>query len=215
VSKNYFESQKPRLLVVGNGMVGHRFVEAAAERGLLDQFAVVVVSEESRLAYDRVNLSKWFDGKSDADLSLVSEGRYEALGVEVLRGDAVVSLDRDMRIVKLESGLELPYDELVLATGSYPFVPPIPGCNEPGCFVYRTIDDLEKIKEAAKTASTAVVIGGGLLGLEAAKALLSLDLETHVIEFAPRLMPLQVDDMGAAVLRGRIEELGVKVRCNT
>jgi nitrite reductase (NADH) large subunit len=215
MSKNYFESQKPRIVVVGNGMVGHRFVEAAAERGLLDKFSVLVVSEESRLAYDRVNLSKWFDGKSDAELSLVGDGQYEALGVEALRGDPVVSLDREARVVKLESGLELPYDELILATGSYPFVPPIPGCNEPGCFVYRTIDDLEKIKEAAKTATTAVVIGGGLLGLEAAKALLSLELETHVIEFAPRLMPLQVDDMGAAVLRARIEELGVKVRCNT
>jgi nitrite reductase (NADH) large subunit len=94
-------------------------------------------------------------------------------------------------------------------------VPPIKGCNEPGCYVYRTIDDLVAIRDAAQTATAAVVIGGGLLGLEAAKALLSLGLETQVIEFAPRLMPLQVDDMGASVLRGRIEELGVKVRCNT
>jgi len=215
LSKNYFEGSKPRLVVVGNGMVGHRFIEAAAERGLLSQFETVVLSEESRLAYDRVNLSKWFDGKSDSELSLVAEGQYEALGVEVVKGDAAASIDREARIIRLVSGRELAYDELVLATGSYPFVPPIKGCNEPGCYVYRTIDDLVNIRDAAATAKTAAVIGGGLLGLEAAKALLTLGLETHVIEFAARLMPLQVDEVGAGVLRSRIEELGVQVRCNT
>ncbi|HEY3665689.1 MAG TPA: nitrite reductase large subunit NirB, partial [Polyangiaceae bacterium] len=196
-------------------MVGHRFIEAAAARGILDKFETVVLSEEKRLAYDRVNLSKWFEGKSDADLSLVSEGQYEALGLEVVRGDAAVALDRNECVVRLASGRELAYDELVLATGSYPFVPPIPGKERPGCFVYRTIDDLEAIRDAAQSASCAAVIGGGLLGLEAAKALLSLGLETHVIEFAARLMPLQVDDVGAAVLRSRIEELGVQVHVNT
>ncbi len=212
-----FESSalRPRLVVVGNGMVGHRFVEAAAERGILGKFATVVLSEEKRLAYDRVNLSKWFEGKSDADLSLVADGQYEGLGVEVVRGDAANALDREQRIVRLESGRELAYDELVLATGSYPFVPPIPGKDRRGCFVYRTIDDLEAIREASLTAACAAVIGGGLLGLEAAKALLSLGLETHVIEFASRLMPLQVDEVGAAVLRSRIEALGVHVHVNT
>ncbi|MEO8902364.1 MAG: nitrite reductase large subunit NirB [Polyangiaceae bacterium] len=215
MSKNYFESPKPRLVIVGNGMVGHRFIEAAEERGLFGKFETVVLSEEKRLAYDRVNLSKWFEGKSDADLSLVTEGRYEALGLEVVRGDAAVALDRNARTLTLASGRELAYDELVLATGSYPFVPPIPGKDRPGCFVYRTIDDLEAIKEAAASATSAAVIGGGLLGLEAAKALLSLELDTHVIEFASRLMPLQVDEVGAGVLRARIEELGVHVHVNT
>ncbi len=217
MSQDYFESSpaRPRLVVVGNGMVGHRFVEAAAERGLLGKFETIVLSEEKRLAYDRVNLSKWFDGKSDADLSLVAEGQYEGLGVEVVRGDAAASLDRDQRVIRLESGRELAYDELVLATGSYPFVPPIPGKDHKGCFVYRTIDDLEAIREASRTATCAAVIGGGLLGLEAAKALLSLGLDTHVIEFAARLMPLQIDEVGAAVLRSRIEELGVHVHVNT
>ena len=217
MTKNIFETldSRPRLVVVGNGMVGHRFVEAAAGRGILPRFSCVVVSEEPRLAYDRVNLSKWFDGKSDADLSLVSEGQYEGLGVEVVRGEAVTSLDREAQVVRFASGRELAYDELVLATGSYPFVPPIPGKDHPGCFVYRTIDDLVAIRHAAGSAKRAAVIGGGLLGLEAAKALLSLGLETHVIEFASRLMPLQVDDTGAAVLRARIEELGVQVHLST
>jgi nitrite reductase (NADH) large subunit len=196
-------------------MVGHRFIEAAAQRGLFSKFETVVLSEEKRLAYDRVNLSKWFEGKTDADLSLVTEGQYEALGLEVVRGDAAESLDRNARTLTLASGRVLPYDELVLATGSYPFVPPIPGKDRPGCFVYRTIDDLEAIKAAAASATSAAVIGGGLLGLEAAKALLSLELDTHVIEFASRLMPLQVDEVGAAVLRTRIEELGVHVHVNT
>lgn len=217
MTKNIFEnvSVKPRLVVVGNGMVGHRFIEAAAERGILEKYAVTVVSEEARLAYDRVNLSKWFEGMSGENLSLVSEGRYEELGLEVVRGEAVTALDRDARVVGFATGRELQYDELVLATGSYPFVPPIPGKELPGCFVYRTIDDLEAIRDASTQAKRAAVIGGGLLGLEAAKALLSLGLETHVIEFAPRLMPLQVDDVGAAVLRARIEELGVRVHLST
>ncbi len=215
MSKNYFENPRPRLVVVGNGMVGHRFVEAAAERGLLAKFETAVLSEESRLAYDRVNLSKWFEGKSDADLSLVSEGQYEALGVEVVRGDAAVELDRAARVVRLASGRALAYDELVLATGSYPFVPPIKGCNEPGCFVYRTIDDLVAIREAAQTATTRGGDRRRAAGSGGCQALLSLGLETHVLEFASRLMPLQVDDVGAAVLRARIEALGVQVRCNT
>jgi nitrite reductase (NADH) large subunit len=217
LTKNIFESldSRPRLVVVGNGMVGHRFVEAAAERGVLQQFSTLVVSEETRLAYDRVNLSKWFEGKTDADLSLVADGQYEGLGVEVVRGEAIAALDRAARSVRFASGRELAYDELVLATGSYPFVPPIPGKDQPGCFVYRTIDDLEAIRDAAGGAKRAAVIGGGLLGLEAAKALLSLGLETHVIEFASRLMPLQVDEIGASVLRARIEELGVRVHLST
>lgn len=204
-----------RLLVIGNGMVGHRFLEAAAEKGLTLAFETTVVAEENRLAYDRVNLSKWFEGKTSDDLSLVGEGDYARFGVDVIQGDAVVALDCDRRRVRLASGRELSYDKLVLATGSFPFVPPIPGKDLPGCFVYRTLDDLEKIRDAATGATRAAVIGGGLLGLEAAKALVSLGLDTHVVEFAPRLMPLQVDEAGGAVLRAHIEELGVHVHVNT
>jgi nitrite reductase (NADH) large subunit len=217
VTKNLFEGSqtRPSLVVVGNGMVGHRFLEAAAQRGLLDRFSTTVICEESRLAYDRVNLSQWFEGKSDADLSLVESGRYEELGIEVVRGEPVGLIDRTARRVRLRTGREIPYDELVLATGSYPFVPPIPGKDLAGCFVYRTLDDLAALRAAARGAKCAAVIGGGLLGLEAAKALLSLGLETHVVEFAPRLMPLQVDEAGSAVLRARIEQLGVRVHLST
>jgi nitrite reductase (NADH) large subunit len=113
--------------------------------------------------------------------------------------------------VRSARGHELPYDKLVLATGSYPFVPSLPGAEWPDCFVYRAIEDLEAIRTAAGRARVGVVIGGGLLGLEAAKALHDLGLETHVVEFAPRLMAVQLDDSGGRLLRGKIEALGVSV----
>ncbi|HEX4334758.1 MAG TPA: nitrite reductase large subunit NirB [Polyangiaceae bacterium] len=206
---------RPRLVVIGNGMVGHRFVTAAGERGLAATHEIVVIGEETRLAYDRVGLSKWFDGKSENDLSLVADGEYDALGVEVVLGDPVMTLDRAAHKVVLRSGRELTYDKAVLATGSSAFVPPIPGRELPGCFVYRTIDDLVQIRDAAAGSKVGAVIGGGLLGLEAANALVQLGLETHVIEFAPRLMPLQVDEVGGALLKKRIEELGVQVHTAT
>jgi nitrite reductase (NADH) large subunit len=211
MSKIPLHPRKPRLVVVGNGMVGHHFLQCAAERGVLERYETSVVGEETRLAYDRVNLSKWFEERDEQALSLTSAERYAALGVEVMCGDRVTALDRETRQLTLASGRSLIYERLVLATGSYPFVPPIPGRELPGCFVYRTLDDLHAIAAAAAGAKSAAVIGGGLLGLEAAKALLALGLETHVIECAPRLMPLQVDDAGGAVLRRRIEELGVQV----
>ncbi|HEY3236551.1 MAG TPA: nitrite reductase large subunit NirB, partial [Polyangiaceae bacterium] len=135
----------------------------------------------------------------------------QSAGIEVVLGDPVLALDLDRKRVSTSSGRELEYDQLVLATGSRPFVPEIAGNHLPGCFVYRTIDDLRAIRAAAKGSRRGAVIGGGLLGLEAANALLSLGLETHVVEFAPRLMPLQVDEGGGALLRSSIERLGVSV----
>jgi nitrite reductase (NADH) large subunit len=107
------------------------------------------------------------------------------------------------------AGREFHYDKLVLATGSYPFVPPVPGADNARCFVYRTIDDLGAIKAAAATSKKGVVVGGGLLGLEAANALRNLGLETHVVEFAPQLMGVQVDPEGGGILRRKIEALGI------
>ncbi|MGC4091637.1 MAG: nitrite reductase large subunit NirB [Polyangiaceae bacterium] len=202
---------KPGLVVVGNGMVGHRFLQEAVRRGLTSSHHVVTFGEEPRVAYDRVNLTKFFDGKSAEDLSLVQEREYEDGGVEVVLNEAVVELDLAARVVRTNTGKELAYEKLVLATGSRPFVPDIPGKNHEGCFVYRTIEDLVAIREAAARCKRGVVIGGGLLGLEAAGALKALGLETYVVEFAPRLMPLQVDEVGGLVLKQRIEELGVQV----
>ncbi|HZJ64927.1 MAG TPA: FAD-dependent oxidoreductase, partial [Kofleriaceae bacterium] len=202
---------KPPLIVVGNGMVGHRFVQVAFDRGLAARWSLLVVAEENRTAYDRVHLSRWFEGAGEDELSLVEPGEYERLGATVITGDAVIALDRAARCVTTASGRVLGYDKLVLATGSLPFVPAIEGRQLPGCFVYRTLDDLAAIRAAAARAQSAAVIGGGLLGLEAAGALRTLGLQTHVVELAPRLMPLQIDEAAGSVLRGRIEALGVGV----
>jgi nitrite reductase (NADH) large subunit len=197
-----------RIVVVGHGMVGQRFLETLAEAG---GFHLTVLAEEARLAYDRVNLTAYFSGKSAEDLTLTNREFFDKNGIELHSGDAVASIDRAGKRVITKSGAEYEYDALVLATGSNPFVPPIPGKDRPGVFVYRTIDDLEAIAEAGKNSTRGVVIGGGLLGLEAAKALKDIGLTTHVVEFAPRLMAVQVDEGGGGLLRSRIEGLGVAV----
>ncbi len=208
------------VVVVGNGMVGQRFVEALRERDAQRQWRVTVLAEESRPAYDRVNLSSLFDGNSADDLTVVADGCYDDGAYTLCLGDAVASIDRAARAVRTVRGRTVSYDALVLATGSYPFVPPVPGRDLPGCFVYRTIDDLDAIRAAAKSVPrkgrrAGLVIGGGLLGLEAARALRLLGLSPHVVELAPRLMPLQVDEGGGQLLRRLIEDLGVTVHCGT
>ncbi|GIH14111.1 nitrite reductase large subunit [Rugosimonospora africana] len=195
-------SPPTRVVVVGNGMVGHRFVESLRARDEDGRHEVVVLAEERRPAYDRVRLSEWFDG---TDLSLA-----DLPGVEVRLGEPARALDLAARVVSTSDG-EYRYDTLVLATGSYPFVPPVPGRDLAGCFTYRTVDDLAALAGYAAGRGTGIVVGGGLLGLEAANALHRLGVATHVVEFAPRLMPAQVDDAGGAMLRRHIEDLGLTV----
>lgn len=208
-------NQKPHLVVVGNGMVGHHFVEQLLAKGGADQYQISVFGEEPHLAYDRVHLSEYFTGKSADDLALTDGALYAENGVRYLTRSKVVTIDRESKTLTLESGQSFSYDKLVLATGSYPFVPPIPGYDRPNTFVYRTIEDLDAIRACAETVHVGTVVGGGLLGLEAANALKSLGLETHVVEFAPRLMPVQLDDAGGRVLKNMIEELGVQVHTAT
>ncbi|HFK3156285.1 MULTISPECIES: nitrite reductase large subunit NirB [Citrobacter] len=202
---------KPTLAVVGHGMVGHHFLEQCVSRNLQEQYQIVVFGEERHAAYDRVHLSEYFAGRSAQSLSLVEEGFFIRYGIELRLSQRVVAIDRERRIIRTASGHETHWDKLVLATGSYPFVPPVKGNDSPGCFVYRTLDDLDAIAAKAKAARRGVVIGGGLLGLEAANALRQLGLETHVVEFAPNLMAVQLDDAGAAMLREKIDALGVGV----
>jgi nitrite reductase (NADH) large subunit len=206
-------SSKAKLVIVGNGMVGHRLLQRLIDSGGAARLEITVFCEEARLAYDRVNLSKLFEEDGAAKLPLVTAADYEAAGIEVRLSDAAVTVDRDAKVVRSARGGDASYDHLVLATGSIPFVPPLEGRDLPGCFVYRTIEDLEAIRawSAGPDVNVGVVVGGGLLGLEAANALRNLGLETHVVELAPRLMPLQVDEMGGAILRRHIEGLGVGV----
>jgi nitrite reductase (NADH) large subunit len=198
-----------RLVAIGNGMVGHRFLEQMTAKGA--DWELISFCEEPRVAYDRVNLSGFFAGKTAEDLSLVEPGFYQERNVQMYVGDKVVSIDRANHTVTSDKGVTVSYDKLVLATGSYPFVPPIKGNDLQGTFVYRTICDLEAMAEYAKTCKVGVVVGGGLLGLECANALQNLGLETHVVEFMPRLMPVQVDELGGAVLKQKIEDLGIGV----
>ena len=204
-------TNKKNLVVVGNGMVGHKFLELMVQKDVSAQWNLVTFCEESRVAYDRVNLSGYFSGKTAADLTLVEPGYYQENSIEIHIGDRVTAIDRDNKKVTSANGVEISYDKLVLAMGSYPFVPPIEGHDSPGTFVYRTIEDLENMEAWGKQSQVGVVIGGGLLGLECANALKSMGLETHVVEFAPRLMPVQIDEAGGKVLKEKIEALGVNV----
>lgn len=210
------------LVVVGNGMVGQRLVEALRERDTVGQWRITVFGAERRRAYDRVALSSYFEGAGVHALDVVADGCYDDVGAVLHLGEQVVGIDRARRTVSTDRGRTVGYDALVLATGSEPFIPPVSGGDLPGCFAYRTLDDLDAIRSAAERAAATtrgrragLVIGGGLLGLEAARALRLLGMSPHVVELAPRLMPLQVDEGGGALLRQLVEELNVTVHVGT
>ncbi|MGK2233763.1 nitrite reductase large subunit NirB [Colwellia polaris] len=197
-----------KIVVVGNGMVGHHFVDEMAKH---EGYEITVLSAEDRLAYDRVHLSEYFSGKTAEDLAMTSPAYYNEIGVNFFTNAKVTHIDKAAKEVTTESGETYAYDKLVMATGSYPFVPPIPGKEREHCLVYRTIQDLDDIQASAKAGKVGVVVGGGLLGLEAANALKELGLQTHVVEFAPQLMGVQLDTDGGALLRSMIEGIGVQV----
>lgn len=201
------------VVVIGNGMVGYKFCEKLmAKQKNGKQFTVTVFGEEPRVAYDRVHLSTYFDGKTAVDLTLAPENWYTENGIRLYLTDPVVDIDRENKEVRSHHGIVVPYDYLILATGSGAFIPPIAGVEKDGVFVYRTIEDLDLIQSYARKAKRGAVIGGGLLGLEAAKALLDLGLdEAHVVEFAPRLMPRQIDDAGSGILQRQLESLGLSI----
>jgi nitrite reductase (NADH) large subunit len=201
-----------RLVIVGHGPTGHRLVEALRGRGVDGRSRITIFGEEPCPAYNRVALTSYLT--EGADLAYPAH----APEVTVRTGERVVAVDRAARTVTTASGAVEGYDVLVLATGSVPFVPPVPGRDLPGCFVYRTIDDLDALRSyaggiegSAGSAARGAVIGGGLLGLEAADALRHLGLSARVVEVAPWLMPRQLDEGGGALLRRRIEELGIEV----
>ena len=204
---------KPTIIVVGNGMVGYKFCEKLVARSA--GFRIIVFGEEPRHAYDRVHLSEYFSGKSADELSLSTLSWYHDNDITLHLGDPIQDINRAGKTVHALSGITFQYDFLVLATGSSAFVPDIPGVEKEGVFVYRTIEDLELMKAWAPKVKTGAVMGGGLLGLEAAKALIDLGVaETHVIEFAPRLMPRQIDSAGSAMLQSKLKELGLALHLN-
>ena len=199
------------IVVIGNGMVGNHFVEELIKLRTSMDMRITVICGEANLAYDRVHLSEFFAGKTAEDLAMTTLEQYQSQGIEVLTNTLASKIDTSARTVHTHSGKKIDYDKLVLATGSYPFVPPIPRKDQPHCLVYRTLEDLQAIQASAASSKVGVVVGGGLLGLEAANALQNLGLETHVVEFAPQLMGVQLDEAGGRVLRSKIEALGVTV----
>ena len=202
------------ILVVGNGMVGYKFCEKLKKKDSSGNFTITVLGEEPRPAYDRVHLSEYFSTRSADHLTMAPKEWYAANNINLVLGNPVVSIDREQKSVTTFSGAVYTYDKLILATGSAAFVPPIKGVEKDGIFVYRTIEDLEMMIKQAEKSKVGAVIGGGLLGLEAAKALLDLGLKPHVIEFAPRLMPRQLDEAGSKILQQKLESLGLSIHLN-
>ena len=221
-STSALDAEKKKVVVVGNGMVGQRFMENLLKIDTDKQCQISTFCEEPRAAYNRVKLTSYFETRDPSALSMTSEfdadGKtvwYDDNGVELLLGDKAVAVDTAAKTVTGASGKVIPYDVCVMATGSFPFVPPIPGKQRPGVFVYRTIEDLESMLKYAQenNVKSAAVIGGGLLGLEAAKAVKDMGVKSHIIEFAPILMCRQIDQGGHDALVGKIESMGLKVHC--
>jgi nitrite reductase (NADH) large subunit len=202
-----------KVVVIGNGMAGYKFCEKLLAHQRSSLFDITVFGEEYHPAYDRVHLSEYFSGKTAADLYMASKEWYADNAIMLHLGDPVIRIDTLNKQVNSHLGIVENYDYLVMATGSAAFVPPIPGVEKKGVFIYRTIEDLELMTAFAKKAKKGTVIGGGLLGLEAAKAMLDLGInDTTVIEFAPRLMPRQIDNPGSDVLKTKLESLGLSIQ---
>jgi nitrite reductase (NADH) large subunit len=206
---------KKKLIVVGNGMTAVKFCQKMVEAGLLNQFDLMVIGEEPHYAYDRVHLTDYYTGTDVLDLHLVPIQWYQDNQIEVITHTKVTLIDKHNLTVELEDKTIIKYDTLVLATGSAAFVPPIEGKEKDGVFVYRTIYDLSLIKEYVKGAKKGVVIGGGLLGLEAAKAIMDDGIESTIIERNPWLMGRQLDKQGASFLHKKLGEQGLNIITDT
>ncbi|MGC4834992.1 nitrite reductase large subunit NirB [Micromonospora vinacea] len=210
--------QRRRLVVVGNGMAGARTVEEILERGGGDQFAITMFGEEPYGNYNRILLSNVLSGVDDeAGIFLNDMSWYAENGITLHAGTRVIRIDRFARRIYADDGTETPYDKLIIATGSRAFVPPIPGIHRPGrgyhqgVFAFRTIDDTRNMIRYAREHERAVVIGGGLLGLEAARGLQNHLAHVTLVHAAGHLMNAQLDAQAGAILRRSIERLGIEV----
>lgn len=204
-------------MVIGNGMVGYKFCEKFVAHEASKAFKLIVFGEEPRPAYDRVHLSEYFENQDAKALEMAPAEWYLENNIELIVDERVVDINRNAKTIKTAKDRQFSYDYLVMATGSSAFVPPIKGVEKEGVFVYRTIEDLEatmayatKLKEEKPNAKAAV-LGGGLLGLEAGKAVLDMGLEPHIVEFAPKLMPRQLDSRSSNVLQLKLESIGLNI----
>jgi nitrite reductase (NADH) large subunit len=206
-----------KIIVVGNGMVGYKFCEKFVAQEQSKDFEITVFGEEPRPAYDRVHLSEFFENQDAKALEMAPAEWYKENGVTLVVGERVSDIDRNNKTIATSKDRGFSYDYLVLATGSSAFVPPIKGVEKEGVFVYRTIEDLEdmlayaaKIK-AKKPNARGAILGGGLLGLEAGKAVMDMGLEAHIVEFASKLMPRQLDSRSSQVLQLKLESIGLNI----
>ncbi|MCK6544812.1 FAD-dependent oxidoreductase [Myxococcota bacterium] len=203
-----------RVVVVGHGVVSWKLCQELVSKSsvLPRERSLVVLGEEPRAAYDRVHLTDVLSGRPPAELELARREWYFEHGIDLRLADPVLSIDRERRVVTSASGVEAPYDRLVLATGARALVPDLPGAELSGVFVYRTLDDLEAIRAQLPRARRAVVVGGGLLGLEVSRALSEAGLSVTVVHAGPWLMGRQLDEEGGGVLASLVEGLGISVR---
>ncbi|MDI1345614.1 MAG: FAD-dependent oxidoreductase [Pseudolabrys sp.] len=202
------------LVIIGNGMATMRLVEELSQRAL-GRYAIAVIGEEPRLAYNRVLLSSVLAREvSRNDIELKSEQWWRAHGVTLMYGQRATAIDADIRRVKLANGATLPFTKLVLATGSRAIRLNVPGMDLPGVMTFRDLTDVASIEKAAETHRKAVVIGGGLLGLEAAYGLAKAGMKVSVIHLMDRLMERQLDARGSAMLKAAVEAKGIAVHLN-
>jgi len=213
---------KERLVVVGNGMAGARFVEDLLARGGGDRFEVIVCGDEPFGNYNRILLSSVLSrSHKPDDIFLNPMSWYASRGITLRAGERIERINLGARRIEAASGVVEPYDTLIIATGSSPVIPPLDnvrdehGALKQGVFVFRTLDDCERIMACAATAQRAAVIGGGLLGLEAARGLLNWGLETHVVHLMPHLMEAQLDAAAGAVLLRQFEQMGLRAHLAT
>ena len=204
-----------RLVVVGFGMVAFKLVERLSSLGALDRYDVTLIGDEPYPAYNRIHLTEWLNHGDFSHLALGQPGWSETPGICTLTGDAVTAIDRETRTVRTAGGRRIDYDRLVLATGSVAFRPPIEGADHDGVFVYRTLNDLKRIRERSETVHDAVVVGGGLLGIETAEALHRKGLAVTLVESGPYLMKRQLDPQTAAQLEQKLAEHGISALKDT
>jgi len=200
---------KQTIVVCGLGMVGLSFIEKLLKYDKNNQFRIETFCEEPLVAYNRVGLTQFFSHREEERMLIQPKSWYSKNNVIVHTNEKATYIDTTTRCVISANGLSVPYDTCILATGSYAFVPPIPGSDRPGVFVYRTIDDLNEIISYSKKSKRGAVIGGGLLGLEAAKALADLGVDVTIIERS-QLLTRQLDSVAGKMLQSEIEKLGIK-----
>jgi nitrite reductase (NADH) large subunit len=202
-----------RLVVAGNGMAGMRAVEELLKLGVASRFSITVFGSEPRGNYNRILLSPVLSGEAQADdIMLHRPAWYTRRGITLHAGDPIVEIDRKKRMVRSRNGVLAPYDRLLIATGSDPIMLPLPGRELPGVLTFRDLDDVQRMLEASGNGRRAVVIGGGLLGLEAAHGLRLRGMHVTVVHLLDTLMERQLDAPAGALLKAALEKRGIEFR---